>query len=84
MPNSKKQAGTGEQSDTRFVSLEDPRDGGNHAASPANDCRPGECQIADHGEKWAGMTNYTCKRCGYATVDEATARARNPAAFAKK
>lgn len=47
------------------------------AAAPQA-CAPDVCELDDRGSKWAGMTNYECPRCAFATVSEDTARSRNP------
>lgn len=51
------------------------------AAGPTT-CGNIVCELEDRGGKWAGMTNYECPRCGFATVSEDTARSRNPKHFA--
>lgn len=72
--------------DDRYATLEDAPAGrdtsGKTPASASNDCRPDVCELQDNGEKWSGLTNYSCNRCQFSTVDEAAARARNPKAFA--
>jgi hypothetical protein len=86
MPNRAKSEGHAPKSgDDRFRSLEDAardaRDGSEGLESPALACRVNTCEIGDHGQKWSGVPNYDCHRCGYATIDLDTAVARNPAAF---
>lgn len=44
-------------------------------------CAPDVCQLGKKTSQWSGMKNYECPRCGYATVSEDTARARNPKNF---
>lgn len=51
------------------------------AAGPTT-CGNVVCELEDRGRKWAGLTNYECPRCGFATVSEDTARSRNPKHFA--
>jgi hypothetical protein len=87
MPNRKKSEGHAPKSgDDRFRSLENAAPAGRDETSsglesPALACRVNTCEIGDHGQKWSGVPNYDCPRCGYATIDRDTAVARNPAAF---
>lgn len=47
-------------------------------ARAAGDCPPGECHLGEIWTKWHGMPNAECPRCGFATIDEAVAKARVP------
>lgn len=50
------------------------------AAHPST-CSADNCELGKKMSKWAGLDNFECPRCGYATVSEDTARARNPKHF---
>lgn len=50
------------------------------AAHPST-CTFEVCQLGKKTGQWAGLKNYECPRCGFATVSEDTARARNPKHF---
>jgi hypothetical protein len=47
-------------------------------AMAAGSCPPGECHLGEVWTKWHGLPNAECPRCGFATIDEAVAKARNP------
>ena len=65
------------------VALDDPAPSAKRPSSGDGVCAPNVCALGDHGEKWSGMTNFTCTRegCSFATVNEGIARERNPKAF---
>jgi hypothetical protein len=58
--------------------LEDPVEEGHALASSAFDCRPDVCQLGDTMSTWSDLPNAECPRCGFATIDMETARARRP------